>query len=340
MSPQDFLRRDVATQLHERYMVAGAICSMSTNCEHVLKAARESFLPVKLPLGSVDFSVRFWVDDADLTEPPWPKPYVRGLDHLVFAGFESGSSMLADLRTSRVMGRFSMGMASDTAYWRTVIFPVLLSVLAGSLGLVELHASCLARDDGGLVLIGPSQSGKSTLAMALTEAGFRFLSDDRIFCSIKQGKLLAWGMPRPLKLRREAAAWFEEFRDREPTDLQNGELVFHCEPRRQFGQQRFPECTPRLLVFLERRQEASFSMTPMSPSEVRSRVETDLLAEAPEAIQKQMETIDELMALPLWRLQYGGRPQVIAERLASFWNDLECQSPSGGSWTALPRARG
>ena len=176
--------------------------------------------------------------------------------------------------------------------------------------------------------------------MALTEAGFRFLSDDRIFCSIKQGKLLAWGMPRPLKLRREAAAWFEEFRDREPTDVQNGELVFHCEPRRQFGQQRFPECTPRLLVFLERRQEASFSMTPMSPSEVRSRVETDLLAEAPEAIQKQMETIDELMALPLWRLQYGGRPQVIAEHLASFWNDLEGQSPSGGSWTALPRARG
>ena len=232
-------------------MVAGAICSMSTNCEHVLKAARECFLPGQIAARLGRLSVRFWVDDADLTEPPWPKPYVRGLDHLVFAGFESGSSMLADLRTSRVIGRFSMGMASDTAYWRTVIFPVLLSVLAGSLGLVELHASCLARDDRGLILIGPSQSGKSTLAMALTEAGFRFLSDDRIFCSIKQGKLLAWGMPAPpAQAQREAAAWFEEFRDREPQDVQNGERVFHCEPRRRFGHNIFPSAHHDYSFFL------------------------------------------------------------------------------------------
>jgi len=55
MSPQDFLRRDVATELHERYLVAGAMCSLSTNCEHVLEAARESFLPVESALILVDF---------------------------------------------------------------------------------------------------------------------------------------------------------------------------------------------------------------------------------------------------------------------------------------------
>src|SRR5580704_5225669 len=258
MSAGDFLCKDAATPLCEHYTAAGAVCSFSTNWEPILEAARRSFLPIETAPVSVDLSVRFWVDYAALTQPPWPKPYVRGLDHLVFAGFESGSSMLADLRTSRVIGRFSMGMASDTAYWRTVIFPVLLSVLAGSLGLVELHASCLARDDRGLILIGPSQSGKSTLAMALTEAGFRFLSDDRIFCSRRRGKLLAWGMPRPLKLRREAAAWFQQFSEREPTDVQNGERVFLWEPNQRFAQHRSPECEPQNLVFLERRQSAGF----------------------------------------------------------------------------------
>jgi gluconate kinase len=234
---------------------------------------------------------------------------------LVFAGFDVASSMIADLRTRRVIGRFSAGMAADSAYWRTVIFPMLLSVMAGSLGLVELHASCVARDQRGLVLIGPSGSGKSTLAMALTEAGFRFLSDDRIFCSLKRGKLVSWAMPRPLKLRREAAAWFEEFREREALDVQNGELVFHCEPNHRFGRQRSPECEPRLLVFLERRENSVFCMTRMAAIEARSRIELDLMAEDPEAVQKQAETINQLLALPCWHLEYGGRPQVIAEQL-------------------------
>jgi hypothetical protein len=318
MSTRDFIRKDAETRLCERYMVAGTIFSFSTNCDQLLKAARDSFLPVKQPLVSVDFSVRFWVDPADPAQAPWPKPYVRGRDHLVFAGFDTGSSMLADLRTRRVMGRFSPAMAADTTYWRTVIFPMLLSVLAGSVGLVELHASCVAKDQRGLLLVGPSRSGKSTLAMALIEAGFRLLSDDRTFCSLKHDKLLAFGMPRPLKLRREAATWFEGFRDREPVDVQDGELVFHCEPNLRFGHECFPECEPRLLVFLDRQQSSGFCMTRMNRSEARSRIEQDLLAEAPEAVQKQTETIDELLALPCWRLKYGGRPQVIAERLARY----------------------
>jgi len=168
------------------------------------------------PTASVDFSLRFWVDFADPSQRPWPKPYVRGLDHLVFAGFDVGSSMLADLRTRRVIGRFSAGMAADSTYWRTVIFPMLLSIVAGSVGVVELHASCVATGQQGVLLLGPSHSGKSTLAMALTEAGFKFLTDDRTFCSVKRKKLTAWGLPRPLKLRRDSGSFFYDFRDREP----------------------------------------------------------------------------------------------------------------------------
>jgi hypothetical protein len=318
MSLRDFLHKDAETLLCERYMAAGAVCSFSTNCEQLLEAARDTFLPVTATAVPVDFSIRFWVDNTDLAQPPWPKPYVRGLDHLVFAGFDVGSSMIADLRTRRVIGRFSAGIAADTTYWRTVIFPMLLSVLAGSVGLVELHASCVARDQRGLVLIGPSGAGKSTLAMALTEEGFRFLSDDRIFCSLKLGRLLAWAMPRPLKLRHEAAAWFDELRDREPLDVQNGELVFHCDPNHRFGRQRSPECEPRLLVFLDRRESPVFRMTRMAANEARSRIEPDLMAEAPEAVEKQAETINQLLALPCWHLKYGGRPQVIAEQLVRY----------------------
>ena len=332
MRPRDFLHKDAETPLCATYMAAGASISLSTNCDRLLEAARDTFLPMSPSPASVDLSVRVWIDSGDPMQAPWPKPYVRGLDHMVFLGFDSGSSMLADLRMRRVIGRFSAGMAADTAYWRTVIFPMLLSVLAGSVGLVELHASCVAKDQRGLVLIGPSGSGKSTLAMAMTEAGFSFLSDDRIFCSRKQGRLLAWGMPRPLKLRREAAVWFEQFRDRQPLDIQDGELVFHSEPNEQFGRPRISECEPRLLVFLERRLSSGFRMTRMACSDARSLIELDLMAETPEVVQEQVETIDQLLAGPCWRLQYGGRPQMIAEQLARRVNSANCQPQDATTW--------
>jgi gluconate kinase len=330
MPAQDFLHKDAETPLCERYTVAGAVCNFSTNCAELLQAARETFLPVGLPDVSSDFSIRLWVDDSESAGPPWPQPYVRGLDHLVFAGFDAGSSMLADLSKRRVIGRFSAGIAADRVYWRTIIFPMLLSVLAGSIGLVELHAACVAQDQRGLVLIGPSRSGKSTLAMALAEEGFGLLSDDRTFCSIKQGKLLAWGMPRPIKLRREAAVWFDELRDREPSDVQNGERVFHCQPNKDSRQSVSAGCEPRLLVFLDRQESTGFRMTRMKRSEARSRMEMDLLAEGPEDMKRQTVTIDSLLELPCWRLRYGGRPQEIAERISvAFLNNSEHQSQGG-----------
>ena len=321
MGSRDFLRKAAVTPLCEHYMFAGAVCSLSTNSVQVLEAARTSFLSAEQSPEPVDFSMRFWVDDAEQTQTPWPAPYVRGLDHLVFAGFDERSSILVDLRSRRVIGRFSGAMAGDGAHWRNVIFPILLSILAGSIGIVELHASCIAKDQRGLVLIGPSCSGKSTLALALTEAGFRLLSDDRIFCSLKQGKLLAYGLPRPLKLRRDAAYWFEHLREQEPMVLQDGERVFYCEPSQRLGQPLSQTCEPQALVVLDQKQNSGFRMTRMRRSDVKSRIEADLLAEAPEDVEKQDHIINSLLGLPCWHLQYGGRPQVIAEQIAKSFFD-------------------
>jgi hypothetical protein len=333
MSSRDFFRKDAETELREHFLAAGAVCSLSTNCQQLLQAARESLAPVKMPRQPVDFSMRIWADNTVVgtAQPSWPKPYVRGLGHLVFAGFNAQSSLLADLRNRRVIGRFSAAMAADTRYWRTIIFPMLMSVMAGSVGLVELHASCVASGEAGLILAGPSRSGKSTLAMALHAAGFRLLSDDRTFCSLALGKLLAWGLPRPIKLRREAASWFEEFRGQEPAGIQNGEHVFHFEPK----QRSVPKCQPRLLVFLEQQQDHGFSMIRMNRKAAKSRVEKDLLAETPDAIRRQAECLDEILALPCCLLRYGGCPQEIAERLAAtFLSRPECQVSGETKWRA------
>jgi HPr kinase/phosphorylase len=45
---------------------------------------------------------------------------------------------------------------------------------------MQIHASCVARDQAGVLLLGPPGSGKSDLALRLLELGFMLVADDRV----------------------------------------------------------------------------------------------------------------------------------------------------------------
>jgi hypothetical protein len=290
-----------------------------TNSEHVLEAARQTFLPAQTQLGPIDLSIRFWVDSDDPGRSPWPKPYVRGLDHLVFASFSEGISMLADLRRRHVIGRFSPAMAADQAYWRTVIFPMLLTIVSASLGIAELHCACVARDDGAVLLAGPSGSGKSTLALALSQSGFGFGSDDRTFCSLEDGEPQVWALPTRLKLRPEAAHWFGPLPHALLSETRNGPSLW-LEPEDIPGLKRVPRSRPSSILFLDRREGSDFRLTPLSSAEALDRLNQELMAELPEAVEKRANTLRKLIELPCWNLAYGGHPQAIAQQISNSFS--------------------
>jgi len=315
MSAGNFLKKEAETPLAEVFIVAGAGCEIRTNSESILDAARASFLLVDSPQDIVDLRIRFWVDPETRSQPPWPKPYLRGLDHLVFAGFDSGSSMLADLRTARVIGRFSSSMAADRTYWKTVIFPMLLSIVGGSLGIVELHCACVSKNGRALLLAGPSGAGKSSLSYAFAQTGFGFLSDDRTLCFERAGSVLAWGLPTHLKLRQEGRDWFQALQEREPTHKEKGESVYRLEPERDLGLERVLCSRPAAVIFLERQESSSFALSRVSSLEAAHRLKHELMPELPDTANKQAATIARLAEIPCWRLQYGGRPQDVAQTI-------------------------
>jgi HPr kinase/phosphorylase len=45
---------------------------------------------------------------------------------------------------------------------------------------MQIHASCVARDGAGVLLLGPSGCGKSDLVLRLLECGFVLVADDRV----------------------------------------------------------------------------------------------------------------------------------------------------------------
>ncbi len=54
-----------------------------------------------------------------------------------------------------------------------------------------IHATCVATDAGGVLLLGPSGSGKSDLALRLIDRGAKLISDDQVAVRCEDGKLFA-----------------------------------------------------------------------------------------------------------------------------------------------------
>ncbi|MCQ8239440.1 HPr kinase/phosphorylase [Rhizosaccharibacter radicis] len=58
-------------------------------------------------------------------------------------------------------------------------------------GVIQLHASCAARDGSGILLLGAPGAGKSDLLLRLIDRGFTLVSDDRTW--VADG--VAWPPP-------------------------------------------------------------------------------------------------------------------------------------------------
>ena len=62
-------------------------------------------------------------------------------------------------------------------------------------GTETIHATCVAFGDIGILLRGPSGSGKSDLALRLIDAGATLVADDRVMLSVGEGCLVASAPP-------------------------------------------------------------------------------------------------------------------------------------------------
>jgi hypothetical protein len=321
MNFRNLFENPISTPWRQHYRVAGAICSISTDSELILAAARDSFTPIPEPQPSVDISLRLWVDLTAQSRPPWPPAYFRGLSHLVFGAFDAENGVLVDLRLRRAIGRFSPAMAADSVYWRRVIFPTLFGIFSQTVGVTSLHCACVAREGRGLLLAGPSGSGKSTLSLALAQSGFTFLSDDWTYFSRRDGPLLAWGLSTPLKLLPSAVEHFPELAPMKLGVSLNGERAYEIEPEQVFGVRRSWCAEPHWLVFLDRQEIPGLSLSAVSPVEAAARLEENVEDLPPTLSGSRdlvVKTIRILAGHSCWRLRYGGAPQTVARVLTEI----------------------
>ena len=318
MTTGDFLKQNVQTPLRGTFTVAGATSEICTNSESILAVAQECFPPPPKEPSLFRLRFRFWVDSDGTSQPPWPLPYFRGLGDLVFGGFDSESSVMVDLAARRIVGRFSPLLAADHDYWKKVIFPRMITAIGPAIGVTELHCACLEWKGNGLVLFGAPGAGKSTLSMALALQGFSLVSEDWTYFSRDDSGVVAWGLPTGVKLLPDAVRHFPELSNFPRAVSLNGEEAYQISPERDFGVSLAHSCRPKWLLFLERGEKPAFDISSFSAAPAEERLCHDLLAQPPEVLSWQTETVSKLVQHGCSRLRYGGSAQVVASSLADI----------------------
>ena len=97
---------------------------------------------------------------------------------------------------------------ADLTNARIDVLGTLLTLALHLRGQLTLHGSAVATEDGVIAFLAPSGYGKSTLAMSLTLAGARFMSDDAVPVRVLGTEVIASpGVPSP-RFREDAFARF------------------------------------------------------------------------------------------------------------------------------------
>jgi hypothetical protein len=104
----------------------------------------------------------------------------------LIAGPEYGAHLLSS--DGRRLCCFPEGQPGSA--WQRLLIAQVLPFAALLHGLEIFHASAVVRDGEAIAFLGPSRSGKTSLAQALCRRGASFLADDVLALEVREGRLL------------------------------------------------------------------------------------------------------------------------------------------------------
>ena len=297
---------------------AGATCELTTNSRilsEILSDSADVWVEDFKPIFTVEIIVE---EDREILAGP---PHFRGMRHIVIATFGVDNTFVFDLLRRHVCARITHSMANDRQFWQQRMLPTMTGVMGASIGVLPMHAACLASEGSGLLIAGKSGAGKSTLSAALAMNGFDYISDDWTYLSRRQGRLSAYGTSAPMKLLPDAYRHCELLSSKPLERSMSGELVYGVDARVVFGATVARRCDPRWLVFLERFSGRGSEFVSLRKLEAQAYLESSverLPEQLVEARATRANIIDVVSRLPCWTFRYGGSPQYAALELRAF----------------------
>ncbi len=182
--------------------------------------------------------------------------------------------------------------------------------------LIPLHAACVSLRDRGLLLMGASGAGKSTMALHCLLRQLDFVSEDAVFVNAEN--MLATGIANFLHVCPETLRWLSKpqartIRTSPSIRRRSGVRKFEVDLRREAYHLAAKPPQLNAAVFLSRRPGGKTLLRPLASAEVRRRL---AVAQPYAAAQPHWDVFAANMAARAgYELRRGRHPQEGAEKL-------------------------
>jgi hypothetical protein len=261
------------------FSVAGRLLSVRAADEEAAHAVKGVFSglhlrPCAAPLGRASHHLDF--ETAD------PTPHHSPHTFEVFGGVcrDDGERFVLDLCDSRVefdapgRARVLIGRAAHArgAVALTTVVSTAVNTALRRCGVFVMHAAGAVepRSGAGLLLAGPSNSGKSSLTLRLVRAGWRYLSDDTVIFYERDGRVEAGPWRRLFAVTPSALEGFEGLGASLGKAVASDPTKRRLDPAVVFPGRLAPACAPRVLCFPVIAGEAASRLEPLGPAEAMS----------------------------------------------------------------------
>jgi len=333
-SAGDPFGEDTGTQQQTRASVLGGDFVIRSSAPQLLELAIEAFggLPRhRLERRPPRLTVRLVLTDRRRTwtrggAPP-PPVFASGAG-LLSATIDSGNFAIMDPAMSRALVSVSNAMLEQPYYPRYELIELACLTLAARVqGLAPLHAACIGEKGNGVLLIGGSGTGKSTLCLGALADGMQLLCEDSAF--VAPTRRLVTGLPTYLHLARDALAFLpagalRRAVERSPViERRSGTRKLEVDVRRL--EARIPRKPLRLVavVFLSRR---AAGRAPELHAVDRSACIARLRREQPYAVRRYTgwAAFERRVAdLPSYELRRAAHPAIAVRQLRELLEQLK-----------------
>ena len=174
---------------------------------------------------------------------------------------------------------------------------------------VPVHAACVANEGRGVLLCGASGMGKTSIAFACAQAGWTYISDDATM--LLQGSRMreALGKPNRFRFRPAALDLFRELQGCGSSVRTNGKPTVEVPSGAFPGISTASRCRIHAIVFLNRLEDSSSALQPLSVSEALDRLARETPDYGDPARARHLETLQNLATAPAWELRYANFPE-------------------------------
>ncbi|MCH7474612.1 MAG: hypothetical protein IIA27_08050 [Gemmatimonadetes bacterium] len=284
--PGNALFRDAELAFRVELPVIGIPVRFESNSRQVIDVVNASFGVWKQLerhpelIAAERARVRLFVHEGQEDAAPHAKVAYRcpDPDRLLFA--THGSFGVAEADRLEAYAFVTPDLVADTAHFQYSVLEALTLMLVTGRDRHPIHAATVARAGAAILLVGPTSTGKSTLAYAAALRGLTVLGEDVAYVQLEPD-FRVWALPGRLHLPPDAPRHFPQLAGRVPTLQANGKEKIAVEVPTEGSDAVTPTNTPipavsSAVVCLLSRGARSAETERVEASEIRSALLDDL----------------------------------------------------------------